>query len=208
MSTLERDGRAGSLDDMQPAVPDRPDHRAQDGPWVSADDDVGAFEPGTPFSRWALARYIVGRVILERVSWSLLAVAGVVIVLAGLVEWGLHSVFLTVVLGLIALFVLLLRAALRAVLHRLMLAGIYGPLEARLGAIIDGGRKDVLAELRRVGLPSRLLTMPLLAVRLIGRRRQETIARMREFDVDRAVSKARRDELHIVLRQAVGRGHA
>jgi hypothetical protein len=171
-------------------------------------DDVGAFEPGTPFSRWALARYLVGRVILERVSWSLLVVAGVLIVLAGLAEWGLDSIFLTVVLGLIAVFVLVLRAALRAVLKRLMLAGIYGPLEARLGAIVDGARKGVLAELRRVGLPSRLLTLPLLALRLLGRRRQETIARMREFDVDRAVPKARRDELYLVLREAVGRGPA
>jgi hypothetical protein len=189
---------------MQPAVPDRP---AEDDPWHSA-DDVGTFEPGTPFSRWALARYIVGRVILERVSWSLLVVVGVLIVLAGLAEWGLDSLFLTIVLGLIAVFVLLLRAVLRAVLKRLMLAGIYGPLEVRLGAIIDGARKDVLAELRRVGLPSRLLTLPLLALRLIGRRRKETIARMREFDVDRAVPKGRRDELHMVLREAVGRGGA
>lgn len=189
---------------MQPAVPDRP---AEDEPWLTA-DDVGTFEPGTPFSRWALARYIVGRVILERVSWSLLAVAGVLIVLAGLAEWGLDSLFLTVVLGLIAIFVLVLRAVLRAVLKRLMLAGVYGSLEERLGAIIDGGRKDVLAELRRVGLPSRLLTLPLLALRLIGRRRKETIARMREFDVDRAVPKARRDELHMVLRETVGRGPA
>jgi hypothetical protein len=201
LSTEFLQNGAGSLQGMQPAVPDRP---AEDEPWLSA-DDVGAFEPGTPFSRWALARYIVGRVILERVSWSLLAVAGVLIVLAGLAEWGLNSTFLTVVLGLIAVFVLLLRAALRAVLKRLMVAGAYGPLEARLGAIVDGARKDVLVELRRVGLPSRLLTLPLLAMRLIGRRRKETIARMREFDVDRAVPKARRDELHMVLREAVGR---
>ena len=53
-----------------------------------------------------------------------------------------------------------------------------------------------------------MFTLPLLAFRLIGRRRSETIAQMREFDVDRAVSKARRDELHLVLREAVGRGDA
>ena len=182
---------------MQPAVPDEP--------WESA-DDVGTFEPGSPFSRWALARYIVGRVILERVSSSLLIVAGVLLVLAALAEWGLDSLFLAIVLALIAAFVLVLRAVLRAVLSRLMAAKVYGPLEERLAAIVDSGRKDVLAELRRVGLPSRVFTLPLLAFRLIGRRRKATIARMREFDVDRAVSKARRDELHMVLREAVGRG--
>src|SRR4051812_46480998 len=152
-----RRGAAGSLQGMQPAVPDRPH---EDDPLVSA-DDVGAFEPGTPFSRWALARYIVGRVILERVSWSLLVVAGVLIVLAVLAGWRLDSVFLAVVLGIIALFVLLLRTVLRAVLKRLMAAKTYGPLEARLSQIIDGARKGVLAELRRVGLPSRVFTLPL-----------------------------------------------
>jgi hypothetical protein len=171
-----------------------------------AADDVGTFEPGTPFSRWALARYLVGRVILERVSSSLLMVAGVLLVLVVVAEWVLDSLFLAVVLAVIAVFVLILRAVLRAVLKRLMAAKVYGPMEERLGEIVDGGRKDVLAELRRVGLPSRTLTLPLLAFRLIGRRRQATIARMREFDVDRAVSKTRRDELHMLLREAVGRG--
>jgi hypothetical protein len=190
---------------MHPAVPEPDPFGGPDDAFLAA-DDVGAFEPGSPFTRWALARYIVGRVILERVSWSLLVVAGVLVVLAVLAGWGLDSIFLAVVLGIIALFVLILRAVLRAVLKRLMAAKVYGPLEERMSAVIDGARKDVLAELRRVGLPSRLLTLPLLAVRLIGRRRQETIARMREFDVDRAVSKARRDELHLVLREAVGRG--
>jgi hypothetical protein len=189
---------------MQPAVPDRPH---PDDPWESA-DDVGTFEPGTPFSRWALARYIVGRVLLERVSWSLIVVAGVLIVAAVAAEWGLGSTFLAVILVVLAVFVLILRAVLRAVLKRLMAAKAYGPLEERMSKIIDGARKDVLAELRRVGLPSRLLTLPLLALRLLGRRRQETIARMRQFDVDRAVPKTRRDELHLVLREAVGRGDA
>ena len=187
---------------MQPAVPDGPN---PDDPWVSA-DDVGTFEPGTPFSRWALARYIVGRVILERVSWSLLIVAGVLVVLAVAAGWGLDSIFLAVVLAVIAGFVLILRAVLRAVLRSLMAAKSYGPLEERLSAIVDSARKGVLTELRRVGLPSRMLTLPLLAFRLIGKRRKETIARMREFDVDRAVPKAHRDELHMVLREAVGRG--
>lgn len=42
---------------MEPALLDRP---PDDGAWVSA-DDVGSFDQGSGFSRWALARYLVGR---------------------------------------------------------------------------------------------------------------------------------------------------
>jgi hypothetical protein len=193
---------------MQPAVPERPD---QDGPWVSADDagpfvgDVGSFDQGNEFTRWALARYIVGRVILERVSWALLGFALVFLVLGGLCEWGLHSTFLAVLCVLVALAILAMRAILRAVLHRLMAAAAYGPLEDRVRAITSGAGAAVLAEMRRVGLPGHMFTLPLLAPRLVGRRRHETMAKIRQFDVERAVPKARRDELHMVLREAVGR---
>jgi len=64
---------------------------------------------------------------------------------------------------------------------------------------------DVLRELRRLGLPSHLWTLPLLALRLAGRRRAETFERLRAFDIDRAVPKARLDELHLLLRDATGR---
>jgi hypothetical protein len=193
---------------MQPAVPDRPE---PDGPWVSADDagpfgnDIGSFDQGNEFTRWALARYIVGRVILERVSWALLGFALLFLVLGGLCEWGLHSTFLAVLCVLVALAILAMRAILRAVLHRLMAAAAYGPLEDRVRAITNGAGAAVLAEMRRVGLPGHMLTLPLLAPRLIGKRRHETMAKIRQFDVERAVPKARRDELHMVLREAVGR---
>lgn len=176
-------------------------------PAAQSADDVGTFEQGSPFSRWALARYLVGRVILERVSWALLAVALVFLALAAVFQWVLDSTFLAIVAVVIAVFDLLLRAALRAVLRRLMGAQHYGPLEQRLRSVADSASSDVLAELRRVGLPSRVLTLPLIGLRLIGgRRRKQTIAKMREFDVERAVSKARLDELHLVLREAFGPG--
>ncbi len=178
---------------MDPALPERPA------------DDVGAFEPGNEFSRWALARYIVGRVILERVSWGLLLVAVILLVVGALFQWLVHSTFLAVLAVIVALFVLLLRAVLRAVLRRLMAAAAYGPLEDRVRAITNGASAGVLAEMRRVGLPGRLITLPLLVIRLIGKRRKETLTRIRQFDVERAVPKARRDELHMVLRQSVGR---
>src|ERR1700712_47740 len=104
-------GRApgvGNLDAMHPAVPDRPAQDGTPGPgspglgsprdaenvYVTA--DVGSFDQGTEFSRWALARYIVGRVILERVSWALLAMAVVVLALAAVSQWVLHSTLLAV----------------------------------------------------------------------------------------------------------------
>lgn len=179
-----------------------------DGQWgphqEQAAYEVGEFAQGSPLRRWALARYLVGRVILERVSWSLLAVAVVLIAVAALCQFLLHTTFLVVVVVIIALVVLVLRAALRAVLRRLMQLKAYGPIEGRLEELVRGASGDVLAELRRVGLPSRLITLPMLVTRLVGRKRKETLTRMRAFEVERAVSKARLDELHVLIRQAAG----
>ena len=194
---------------MQPAVPDRPSHD-QDGSrpigeqHLSA-DDVGSFDQGTEFSRWALARYIVGRVILERVSWSLLVLGVVMLALAAVSQWVLHSTLLAVLLVIVALGVFAMRGLLRFVLHRLMNAKAYGPMEERVGEIVNGASRGVFLELRRVGLPSRIFTLPLLLFRLVGRRRADTMERIRRFEVDRAVPKASRDELYLVLRQSVGR---
>ena len=196
----------GNLGRMHPAVPDRPSSGDEpaDGTYVSA-DDVGSFEQGSEFSRWALARYIVGRVVLERVSWSLLVVATALIVLAVVSQLALHSTLLAVLLILVALGVFAMRGLLRFVLRRLMNAQAYGPLEGRIAEIVNGARRGVFRELRRVGLPSRIVTMPLLLVRFAGKRRPETMQRIRRFEVDRAVPKASRDELYLVLRRSAGR---
>ncbi len=201
-------------DAMEPPLPARrPDGPGDDPfdpqrPAYDVGADVGAFEQGSPFSRWALARYVVGRVILERVSWSLLVLALVFFALAAVSQFVLHVTLLTVLLVIVAVMVLLMRALLQAVLRRLMGAKAYGPLEEQLSGIVSGAGSDVLAELHRVGLPSRTLTLPLIAVRLIGKRRAETMTRLREFEVERAVSRARLDELHMLLRTATGAGGA
>ena len=140
---------------------------------------------GRRLSRWALARYIVGRVILERVSWVLLVAALAALALAAVSEWVLHSTLLAVLLVLVALGVLALRGLLRLVLHRLMNTRAYGPLEKQVAGIVNGASRGVLLELRRVGLPSRLVTLPLLLFRLLGKRRAETMQRIRRFEVDR-----------------------
>jgi hypothetical protein len=178
-----------------PALPDEP---SDDAEWLSA-DEVGNFRPGSPLTQWALARYLVGRALGESVGHTLLAVALVVLAFAAGCEWGLHSTFLAVVLAVLAVMVLLVRAVLRGVLRRLTAAERYGPIEARLRALVSDTRGDVLKELRRVGLPSHAVTLPLLAFRLIGKRRKATLVRLRQFEIDRAVPKARLDELHLLL---------
>jgi hypothetical protein len=184
---------------MDPALPVEP---APDEPIAY---DVGAFEQGSPISRWALARYLVGRAIGESVSLALLIVALVLLVLAGLVEWKLHSTFWSIVIALLALGVLAMRAILRAVLRRLSAADQVEPIEARLRALVGDTKSDVLAELRRVGLPGRTWTLPVLPFRFVGReRRRRTVTQLRAFDVDRVVPKARVDELHLILRDTIG----
>jgi hypothetical protein len=175
-----------------------------DGPWLSA-DDVGAFRQGSSTSRWALARYLVGRAIIESVGTSMLLVAVAVLGLAAVAEWALHSTFLAVLLALVAGVVLLVRAGVLAIVRRLTAADRLGPVEERLRALVSDTRSDVLRELRRLGLPSHMLTLPLLAVRLVGRRRKDTFTRLASFEVDRAVPPARLDELHLLLRDSLGR---
>jgi hypothetical protein len=186
---------------MQPAVPSEPP--GDDDVWVSA-DDVGEFRPGSPLSRWALARYLVGRAIAESVGRTLLVVAILLIALAVVSQWALHLTFLTVLLVIVTLAVLVLRWVLRAVLRRLTAADRYGPVETRLRELVGATRSDVLRELRRVGLPSHTITLPLLGLRLVGRRRAATMQRLRQFEIGKAVPKARLDELHMLLRQVGG----
>jgi hypothetical protein len=128
-----------------------------------------------------------------------------VLVVAALISWA-GSTFWTVFFVLVALAVLVVRSLLLGLLRRLPLMAGYASLEARLRALVADTGKDVLAELRRIGLPSHSWTLPILAVRLIGKRRQETAERLRRFDVDRVVPPARLDELHLLLRSTTGLG--
>jgi hypothetical protein len=178
----------------------RPDFPDQPNPDELSSYDVGAFEQGSPVSRWALSRYLVGRAIGESVSRSLLILGLVILAFAGFVSW-LGSAFWSVVVAILALAVLAMRALLRAVLRRLTGADQFDPIGARLQALVADTRSDVLAELRRIGLPGRTWTLPLFPMRLFGRRRRRrTIDRLRTFDVDQVVPKARVDELHLILR--------
>ena len=181
---------------MQPADPEYLRKRP-------AEPEVGEFRPGSPLSQWGLARYLVGRAITESVGSALLVVAVVVLALAALLEWGAHSTALAVLVVLVAAGVLVMRWAMLAIIRRLTGFRRFGPVGERMTALVDDTRSDVLHELRRLGLPGRTLTLPLLGFRFFGRaRRKDTVAKLRQFDLGRAVPKARVDEMFLLLRQA------
>jgi hypothetical protein len=166
--------------------------------------DVGDFRQGSPLSQWALARYLVGRALAESIGGSLLAGAVILLVGAGVLWWRGWTLWAVLATSL-GLGVLAMRALLLAVLRRLTSARAYAPVEERLRALVSDTRGDVLRELRRIGLPGRTWTLPLLALRLLGRRRPVTVERMRGFEISRAVPASRVDELHLLLRSSSGR---
>lgn len=169
--------------------------------------EIGSFRQGSLGSQWALGRYLVGRAVAEALSRGLLLLA--VVLLAGAAGiWAAGSTFWGVVVGILAVAVVLMRRVVLAVLRRLRVAGGDPALDARLGQLVAATRKDVLAELRRLGLPSRSWTLPLLAVRLLGRRRRETADKLRAFQIDRVVPAARLDEVHLLLQSASRHGAA
>lgn len=158
--------------------------------------DVGAFRAGSEASRWALSRFLVGRAVGESLGRGL-AVLGVLGLLAALVLWWRHWVLIAALVALAALGLLLMRAVMLALLRRL--TALPGG-SARLKALVRDTRRDVLRELRRIGLPGRTWTLPALALRLLrGTRRAETLRRLRAFEIERAVPPSRLDELHLLV---------
>lgn len=173
-------------------------------PIEPAEPEIGAFRRGTGLSRAALARYLVARVITNAVSRSMMLLALVLTLLAALVFF-LWLKWLGVLIFVIAVVVLAFRALFLAVLRRL--AGPFGRAEERLRALVADSRADFNRELRRVGLPGSMLGLPLLAVRLLGKRRKDTLARLGRFEVARVVPANRLDELHMIVENDVlGRG--
>jgi len=160
--------------------------------------DVGAFRTGSPISRWALSRYLVGRAVASYIGWALFGLA-VALVGLGMLLYFVGPSWLGVLVVILGFGVLAVRALLATLLRRLTSVGRFGELDARLRALVGDTRKDVRQELRRIGLPSRVWTMPVLVVRLAGRRRARTLELLRGFDVARVVPAARLDELHLLV---------
>ncbi len=167
----------------------------------SVTGEVGDFRQGTESSRWALGNYLVGRVVLEYLGRWFTLVAVVLLALGALAWWQV-SAWLGVPLVLVGFSVLGIRSLFVKLVGALTGAGRFGPLEDRMMALVADTRGDVRRELRRVGLPSRAWTLPLLPIRLLGRRRATTVRRIRQIELERVVSKSRVDELHLLLRDA------
>lgn len=165
--------------------------------------DVGEFRQGTELSQWALARFLVGRAVGESLGRAL-AIVGVGGLVAAVLLWWQGWVVTAAVVALATLGLLLIRAVLLALLRRL--TALPGT-STRLRAIVRETRRDVLRELRRIGLPGRTWSLPLLALRLLrARRRESTLQRLRRFELERAVPAGRLDELHLLLRSASDSG--
>lgn len=178
--------------------PRRPPARRTGPP--PADDpifvEVGQFRQGSELSQWLLARYLVGRAVGESIGLALWLVGLLMLAGAGVLWWQ-HWNGSAIFLAFVAVIVLSLRSAALALLRRLTALPVD---RRRLGVLLADTRSGVLRELRRLGLPGRTWTLPLLALRLLRRRRRrETLLRLRGFDLDRAVPPARLDELHLLL---------
>jgi hypothetical protein len=172
---------------------------------LGASGTVGAFRQGDELSRWALGRYLLGRALAVVVGRALLVIAVAIAAIAVAIYFGGVTV-LAVLIALVAVAVLGARAVLNAILRHTTVPAMAPDAEHRLRTLVADTRKDVLAELRRLGLPGRTLTLPLLAARLAGRRRGEVLRRLRDFDVERVVPASRLDDLHLLLNAQARRG--
>jgi hypothetical protein len=171
--------------------------------WDVPDELTPAPVETTAISRWALARYLVGRVIGFYVSKWLLIATLVVAVLAAL-AWWLGPAWLGALVTGWALCILLFRWLVLVFLRHITAAGYYGPIEERMRALVWDTMGDVRTELKRIKLPSTPWTIPLLLLPLlIPSRRRELMLRLRAFEVSRAVSRERLDEAHLLVSQVV-----
>jgi hypothetical protein len=149
-----------------------------------------------------LARYLVGRAIAARVSVSLM-LCGLVILAGAAALWVWGPTWVAVIVGLIGLAVLAFRALLMAILRRLMAVGRFGAAEEKIRSLVGDTGSDLRRELRRIGLPGTVFGLPILAWRLIGKRRRETLTKFADFDVARVVPRSRLDELDFVVRNDI-----
>ena len=161
--------------------------------------EVGDFRQGDPASRWALARYLVARTIGDGAVRAVLGVALVFAVLTVVLAFVSAPVVLTVLVGLVTLGWFAGWRIARALWTRLTGGPAFAPVRHDLDKLVGETRPDVRRELRRIGLPAHPLAAYAFAVRLGGRRRAETTAKMREFDVERVVPAARVDQVYLLL---------
>jgi len=169
----------------------------RDRPYESG--DVGDFRQGRAEVRWALARYLVGRVILTKVSIGMLFTAALVAAL-GIAVYALGVEWLGVLILLVALGLLVARWVFAGIVRRLTAAAQFGPAEAQVRQLLSETGGDLRRELRRAGVPSGWWSFPLLLLRMMRTSsRRKLFARMRTIDLERIVPASRVDQLHMAI---------
>jgi hypothetical protein len=157
------------------------------------------FQPAPATTDSALRRYLLtralGRSVINTVQWS-----GVAILLIAVLCWLAGLKLLAVLVGLVAVLVLVVRAALSGLERRLSGARRLGPLEPQVAALVARTNRGLRRELRRVGLPSLPWAPLLIALRIIRPlRRAETLRALSRVDLAGVVPASRLDELQLLL---------
>jgi hypothetical protein len=173
--------------------------------WVSGERpviEVGNVRPGSTASQAALRRYLLTRAlgssIVRTVQWSAIAI----VLLAALCWLGGLKV-LAVLVGLVGVFVLLVRVLLNAIQRRLSRSDQLGALEPRVAALVSRTRRGLRQELRRVGLSGAPWAPLLIVFRLLRPiRRIETVQALTRIDLAKVVPPSQVDELYLLLRNA------
>lgn len=169
---------------------------------AAAGPDVGRFPQAGDAAQWVLRRYLLTRAVGASILRTLYVAGAGVLVVAVLI-WlaGVH--WLAVLVGLVAIVLLLIRAALSAVQRRVSGVERMGPAGQRVEALVGQTRRGVRGELRRVGLPSAPWGPALVGLRLLRpRRRAETVRKLAQFDLTQVVPSSTLDELYLLLRNS------
>jgi hypothetical protein len=161
--------------------------------------DGETFRPAPTTTDSTLRRYLLtralGRSVINTVQWS-----GVAILLIAALCWLAGVKVLAVLIGLVAVLVLVVRAALSGLERRLSGARRLGPLEPQVAALVARTNRGLRRELRRVGLPSLPWAPLLIALRIIRPfRRAETLRALSRVDLAGVVPASRLDELQLLL---------
>ena len=161
--------------------------------------DVGRFPQAADAAQWVLRRYLLTRAVGASILRTIYAAGAGVLLLAVLVWFaGVH--WLAVLIGLVAILLLMLRAALGAVQRRISGVDRMGPAGQRVEALVGQTRRGVRGELRRVGLPSAPWGPTLVGLRLLRpTRRAETVRKLARFDLTQVVPSSTLDELYLLL---------
>lgn len=168
------------------------------GPGYGAIQPGGVFvfsRPGRLDSEESLRSYLlvraIGRSVRNTVLWAGLLVLAVAVAL-----WLAGLKVLGILIGLLAVALLLARAAVTSLARR------FGRTSAdpQIDRLVARTGRGLRAELRRVGLPGAPWAPLLIALRLMRRRhRSQTMQALSRVELARVVPAGQVDELHLLL---------